>query len=557
MDEELEKERNNEATIPENTQKQEAATISKVETAEETAETEMIEEIITGIHPSWNDLYKALYVYIELERRLESTDSATVSRLYKTILDRLEIPNRIINGINEYSWNEVEVDGQYYPVDLTADVEYFHSPASEGQIGVCNFAVNKEFYNNPKHATKEVSKSQKVTPNALPPERINEALAAIAVQYTMARVTERPTIRLQSKELSGLFEGGELSRETVGDRRELSITLTDSNVEETKSDLIQIATYYPELLSKVELQNSGTGRETVQEVLDEVCLARQVALTSRVASKTFEVVISGDNPNDFDLDFSRMQDAIIPGTTVDETTRGAKLTLRNTASGSFMLPDISSRLGGVQTLSISGLDIANLNLTGTNVRRLEAEGPRTINISRARGIDRLSEITLDGVLQAELDNYLNGPYRTSNNLFDVEIMNINLAGRPILQELRRGNRNVSNVTIRYASLDNLDGLEEFQDELYTLDISNNNIKLADLERLQSFYKTYYEPTRMPFLLFVYRNGLLENEARAIGGVSSETLEFVRSRACLENTGMSFYVQDATRKSRSWKNCRIS
>ena len=497
----------------------------------ESQDMEMIEEIIRGIHPSWNNLYKSLYVYIELERRLDGKNSSSISRIYKTILDRLEIPNRLINGIEDYAWNEIEIDGEFYPVDLSADVEYYNSPASEGLIGVCNFAVNREFYNNPNHRTLEVSKHQKLVCNTLPEETINEALKGISTQYQMARVTERPTIRLQSKELSAAFGGGEITRENVGNVRSLVITLTDSDVAKTAGDLAQIATYYPELLTQVQLERTGSsvGKEAMQTVLDEVCEARKIAKSSPVASHSFEIVISGSDPDDFDLDYSRLEDAIIPGTPIDSTTeaRGTKLSLRNTSTGSFRLPNISSRLGGVSTLSIQGMDIGNLSLIGSRVRRLEASGPNTINISSVRGLDTLAEIQLNGVSEAEANAYLAGPYRTSSNLFLIQLDRINFRGRPILQELRRGNPNVSNVMVRYANLDNLDGIEEFRDELYDLNLYGNDLGLADLERLNRFYARYYEPTRRPLPVYLSNNPRIETEARAVGGISRESLEYLR------------------------------
>ena len=68
-------------------------------TREMEQEYEIIDEIIKSVHPSWNNLEKALFVYIELERRLDKTTSSETARLYNSILTRLEIPNRIINGI--------------------------------------------------------------------------------------------------------------------------------------------------------------------------------------------------------------------------------------------------------------------------------------------------------------------------------------------------------------------------------------------------------------------------------------------------------------------------
>ena len=515
-------------------------------TREMEQEYEIIDEIIKSVHPSWNNLEKALFVYIELERRLDKTTSSETARLYNSILTRLEIPNRIINGINGYSWNEIEVDNEYYPVDLQADIEANQYVTAERQIGVCNFAVNKEFYHNPNHITQEVSKSQKVIAPTLSPERINESLNAIAVQYNMARITERPTLRLQSKELSGLFEGGEVTRETVGETKELKITLTDSNIENTRSDLVQIATFYPELLSKVEIENSGTDKQTVQAMLDDVCTARKIAKTSPVASKGFEIVISGENTDDFDLDYSGIADVIIPGTTIDSDTQnnGAKLTLKNLGIGSVRLADISSRLGKVEILSIEGLDIGNLDINGTSVRKLETKGQNTTNISSVRGIENLTEISFNDVPLAEFNSYLSGPYTRSNNLFGITIDRIDLRNRAIFQEIRRGNSNVSNITIRFAHLNNLDGIEEFRDGIYDLNLFGNDLSLSDLERINRLYARFYEPQRKELPLYIYKNSGIEREAKTIGNVSKESLDYIRDISESVDIYRKGYIKDS-------------
>ena len=82
------------------------------------------------------------------------------SQLYKAILDKLEVNNRIIHGSSDYSWNEVEIDGEYYPIDvIEADLVKFQQESVKMIKETTEELLNsideeKEIKKNKKNATK-------------------------------------------------------------------------------------------------------------------------------------------------------------------------------------------------------------------------------------------------------------------------------------------------------------------------------------------------------------------------------------------------------------------
>ena len=67
------------------------------------------------------------------------------AKIYQEAMRRLGIPCKIITGHNGYAWNEIEVNGTYYPLDLTYDAAYYRSEDAKGELGICKFLTDKEF----------------------------------------------------------------------------------------------------------------------------------------------------------------------------------------------------------------------------------------------------------------------------------------------------------------------------------------------------------------------------------------------------------------------------
>ena len=109
-------------------------------------------EIEEGIDSDFSDLEASLYTYRELIRRISPIDIQGLekednliennsllalskkrafptgfAKVYQEAMRRLGIPCKVITGDNGYAWNEIEINGVYYPLDLTYDAAYFRS----------------------------------------------------------------------------------------------------------------------------------------------------------------------------------------------------------------------------------------------------------------------------------------------------------------------------------------------------------------------------------------------------------------------------------------------
>ena len=84
---------------------------------------------------------------IESSKTLQSlinkkASSKGYATAFKHEMERLGIPCRIIESPDGYAWNEIMIDGEYYPLDLTSDAEFYRSKEAEGKIGFCKFLQN-------------------------------------------------------------------------------------------------------------------------------------------------------------------------------------------------------------------------------------------------------------------------------------------------------------------------------------------------------------------------------------------------------------------------------
>lgn len=142
------------------------------------------ENIEKNIDPNWSDLAKALYIYYTLRREMNYAESelqslndpenyiheaidceirslrgiihkravcAGFAQIYKEFLERqgINCKYRAIHG--KHAWNEVEIDGKYYPVDLTLEIV-----ERSKRLTLKYFMNNPEFYDDPMHKANDV-----------------------------------------------------------------------------------------------------------------------------------------------------------------------------------------------------------------------------------------------------------------------------------------------------------------------------------------------------------------------------------------------------------------
>ncbi len=197
---------------------------------------DFFEDVEKRIDPEWPDLQKATFEYILLLRNLEELEpsksdnekeisegllalftqrasSKGFADIYKEAMDRLGIPCRYIeNPESTYAWNEIQIDGKYYPLDLLLDVRDNRELIQEGAFELKHFLSDEGFYKDERHFTKEEHEE-----NAIDHARIQDAIDNIfknEINYIEEKKEPRPTINIKSKELSGIFEGGEISEDS-------------------------------------------------------------------------------------------------------------------------------------------------------------------------------------------------------------------------------------------------------------------------------------------------------------------------------------------------------
>lgn len=114
------------------------------------------EEYEEGIHEEWSDLNKALYVYARLVAEYDvasskyanenssilksiytsNPNSKGFARNFRELMDRINIPCRYVENIEgTHAWNEIKIDGEYYPVDIALDARISHDKGPRKYFG--------------------------------------------------------------------------------------------------------------------------------------------------------------------------------------------------------------------------------------------------------------------------------------------------------------------------------------------------------------------------------------------------------------------------------------
>lgn len=494
-----------------------------------------LDEMLKGINSNWSNLEKALYIYINLEAILEKVDSKNVAAIYDAIMKKIDIPSKVINGVNDNAWNEIEIDGQYYPLDLAWDCDYFHSKESEGKIGICRFLVDKAFYENPKHFTKEIDIKQIGKVRALDPEIVQKALNNIQNKKLVREIEPKPTITIKSKELNEVFEKNLITEETVGKIEETKISLTDGNLEDLKNDINQIARYYPALLHKVEISNSTKSKENIQTVVDELYKAKASYSKSPEAKSPISITISSDRAEDFDLDFSNAPKA---GTTTN-ATNGKKeyqsIILRNTGTSTIDFPNIMNKMSSnIEGLTIEGFYVKNNDLANTSLKKIAFKSKYTTFDNGITGLGGVGEVEVSDLTDAEFNKFMAYTYPANPNIFDLSIERQNLRGRHILDELAI-NPDLTSLDINSSHLDNLHGINKLYGRLAYLGLSYNDLSIGDVDILNEFKK------RTPSaFVSCNSNSNIESEIRRNAlNISKESVDFIRKQLDLSGDAYSF------------------
>ena len=469
------------------------------------------QEIEKGIDPSFSDVEASLYTYMELIKRispisiqeLQKEDNLIdnnsllaltkqrafptgFAKIYQEAMKRLGIPCKVITGDNGYAWNEIEVNGTYYPLDLTYDAAYYRSEEAKGELGICKFLTDKEFYFDPLHKTSAYSEEELKKIRALEDGEIGKSLEKIEYARRRREREPRPELKITSKTLSEVVKGGVLTPETASEMETLKISVTNEEAQAIAADLAEIGKYYPELLNKVELENTTGAKVDMQTVVDSIYASREEAVKQGEEVEPIELVISSSNAEDFDLDFSRVPKIDAFNSTPTEGSRKTKVVLKNTAGTPVRIANLNGRLSeNIDVLDLTDFDLDGLDLTDSGIKSLALRGDKTVNAANANGFKDLFEIALDATDTATFNSIYADITSSASNVHDVTIKNINLANRKILEELS-SNTNLARITINNCHLNDIDGLENFDGRIAYLNLRDNDLNVSDLGRVCRF-----------------------------------------------------------------------
>ena len=484
------------------------------------------DKMLGEIKPEWGNLEKALYVYIELEKKLEKVDSRYVSAIYKAIMDRLEIPCKYVNGVKNNAWNELEIDGTYYPMDLAWDCDYYHSPESQGNIGICRFLVDKSFYQNPNHLTEEVDIKERDKIRALDSKLVENALNTINNRDQVEEITQTPEIDLKSKEIKGIFEGDRLTEKNTQEVKEIKIRLSDNNTTALKSDINQIARFYPKLLRNVEIENTTTSKLNMQEVIDEIYKAKESLIKTQETYYPMNITITSSIATDFDLDFSNAPTVTVnKNGTVDSSLPTQNITLKNSSGSTIEFPDIVSKMSqNITGLTIDDFNVKNLDLSDTKISKIAFKSALTRNLNGITGLGGVGIVEIERITDTEFENFMSTIYSSNSNIFALAIRGQNLHDRKIFDELAI-NSNLVRLEIQRSKLNRLDGLEKFNGRLGILALWGNDLTVDDVKVLNEFREN------TPFVgLYCESNQKIRNTITSVeANISSETVDFIRNQ----------------------------
>ena len=288
------------------------------------------EDYEEGVHEDWSDLNKVLYVYARLVAEYDVSlanqvtendiskkstlkaiytaipDSKGLARNFRELMSRIGIPCRYVENIERtHAWNEVRIDGTYYPVDVAIDSKLSHQKGP-GNILVHNFGKNPEFYEYPEHQLGTKPQEIKLLDRDGVQKALNVVVDQIALDHSKRkeRVRQNITIPVQSKELKGIFKGDTVSLKTLEELSTLKISLTDDKTEELISELKSIGTYYPEILNNVEIENRTAKSVNMQEVVNGIYEAKSVG--QDIVIDPVNLTIASSFEEDFRIDLSKV-----------------------------------------------------------------------------------------------------------------------------------------------------------------------------------------------------------------------------------------------------------
>lgn len=477
----------------------------------------ILEEIESKVDSEWSDLEKATYGYISLMREVSpkrdnkkgederplaqvlnmQADSSAYALVYKELLERLGIACRYIQNDIPHAWNEVLIDGEYYPADLFYDASLNEETIKNGEFELRSFLSDKEFYYNPEHQIGKNIKIEEKKMTSLEHSEIQKAINKVLHPEKNVQI-QIPTIPLKSKELQNVFQNTEInSVEDFDKKEEIKIVFEEQSTDLIKEDLSQIAKYYPQVLDNVTLANNTGNHLDMQEIVDTIYEARNNSKSEKRTTPT-QIVIESSIPEDFNIDFSKAPEIDRNDTEMgmEDISYSQKISFVNTSATPIKLPDLSGKIpDSIDIIRIQDCDVEGFNIKSNEVvpntrgvlagvRKLELVGGNTHGITDIIGLDKVISLSVNGLSQADFNDVMRIAIQNPTimpRLFDLEIDNQDLSSRAFLSEIT--NPNIVDLTIFNSRMKDITGLDSLKNQLLSLHLEANDFSIEDLKKV--------------------------------------------------------------------------
>lgn len=515
----------------------------------------MFNDIEKNINPNWTDLQKSTYAYIHLlknttpeninEVKERSDDrpfaqiinseggvsSSSYAIVLKELVERLGIPCKYIENQKGNAWNEIMIDGVYYPADLYFDVINNQELLKDGTFDLKNFLSNKEFYFDKAHISFDNTDENKLEYPAIDHSEIQKSIEYVLNPEN--REVKIPDISLKSEEFKKLFNRDEIkSGDLLEEAPDIRLEITGQDSSSLKEDLLTISKYYPHVLDKVVLANTTSSHVDMQDIVDTYYEARKSP--DGVIKSATELVIEASVPEDFDIDFSNVPEVQLDESEkIDDLKSGQKIAFVNKSTSQIKLADYckSKISDNVNTIEFVDLDLNNFNIeniqTNKHGRKIVLKGIGSSRIADLGGLDDICDLSIEGIEESEFDSLMKLALPNANampKLFNLNVSNQYLGSRHFLDEIK--NPNIIALYLSSNSLDNIEGIETLKNQLYELSVQDNELSIDDLKRVAEIKKD--ENTLLSYCL--YNNGSLNTKVNNLMGdiISDDTFNYIDS-----------------------------
>lgn len=282
-------------------------------------------------------------------------------------------------------------------------------------------------------------------------------------------------VNLKSKELRKELKVDVLTP-NISDKlvNHLTIRLDGPVSQDLLDDISAIAYDFPKLLRHVRIINAGNTVTNMQELVDHIAdLRRNEPRFNLIEELAVETPLESELQS---LNLSTY------GRGKDEVKVAYRYTGPGRAKVSINKANISNN---VKRFGAEGLDLASCDFSGTNLTGLTISGDGEVGFSQISGLENITEFEINNrtTLDREFEEMLDF-VRTSGNVHTFNLDRVAVGDRPILSSIQTDSLVI--ININSCNMTDLSGLEFFEGKLAELWVGNNDLDVADFQRLYRF-----------------------------------------------------------------------